>query len=208
MALKEAFAAFEKALDKDPSEIAEELDLPTGFEVGLTNPETASHVLLRQDGPVEIASGPTANIMVDGSSDAIAITSPAIGIASKELLLSAEKIYFNYHRLDPWNLWMRGIAGDIGNTFTGDIEDKDGNLGRIAEPWIHLQSPVCTKSFINWGPGTTPFSRLVAGVPQEGQWTVDLGSFFEYRPLFGPNEFLSVMKNNLAGILESIEDLV
>jgi len=167
-----------------------------GTEPGITNPDTGSHVILRADGGVELDSGSSTRMILDDTTGGASITTPSLLLESNSQFLLYKKLSFNYNEFDPDNWWVTPV----------NLVDEVTQT--ISKDWKWKKAPIFATKEIKWGRGTTPFVDMVAGVPKEGQRNIDLGSWFDSRPLFGPQEILDLLKENLMSIVKSLHEML
>lgn len=181
MSLMSTFEKLKKKTAVNPEQKAKEQNFPSGVEVGFSHPENSAYILCRDDGVVDIGSGPSAKVVVDPRNSQVTVKGSALSLQGQYVHLHAPpgRIYFGFQRFNPY--WQS----------TSPIPD-------LNPASIILKSPIVFNSL---GAVTTP---ILTGTPAPGQVPVPLGSFFLPVPLFGPNEQLLILSRNLASLLKSV----
>lgn len=181
MALLSAFENLKKKAAQNPEEKAKELNFPSGGEVGFSHPENSATVLCRDDGVVELSSGPSTNITVDPRTNQVTIKGAAISLQGEYLHLHAPagRLYFGFQRFNPH--WL-----------------DTSPIPNFNPASLILKSPVVFNSL---SAVSTP---VLTGTPAPGQVPVPLGAFFLPVPLFGPNEQLLILSKTISSLIKNV----
>lgn len=176
---KQMRAILENAV-QNPARAAQELNYPSGYEVGLRHPNTGGFLLARDDGAVEMSAGPTTRVLVDGPGGQVTVSAPSTVLAGGDLHLHAApgRLWFGFQRFNPW---YQSLPQD---------------------PLWKWRAPVVQRYPESLVSGNA--NVILAGVPKEGQYHVPLSSLFMAMPLFGPNEQTLLMAKRLAQIMQGV----
>lgn len=201
-----------KKKPQSPKERAREMDYPSGLEVGLRHPTTAATILTRDDGVAEVASGPSAAVLVDGPNQQVTLKGSGIATQSEYLHLHTPPggFYLNYQ---PFNsFWQTGnpgaglLPGFLGGAVGEALGVKDLSL-------LDPTGQFIPRVAVPRGSGALPDASVMAsianfplltGVPAPGQTIIPLSALFDFHPLFGPSQYFQILSRNLFDLLRTL----
>lgn len=190
MTAREMWAQVKLLLAKTPRQRSQELDEPSGYEPGLRHRHNGSHVLCRDDAVVELASGPTAACLVDGPAQTVRLQGSAIQLTGETVQLAAAPggLYFGWQRFNPY--W-----------FSRPDPTQFDPLEIIRKSPLTLTNPLDLTSPLMI---LTAEGALDPTLIAEGVIPRPIASLFTPIPLFGPNEQLLILAENLGEMLRSL----
>jgi hypothetical protein len=198
MSLRALIDEARAALTRKPEARAQELNRPSGHEPGLRHRHNGGHVLCRDDAVVELSSGPGAAVLVDGPAQSVTAQGAAVQLVGERVAIQAPPggFYVGYQRLNPY--WF---SQPLDPTFLLKAPLVPLTPASMTAAWVVTTAGV---------PGAVPLTALgvtgpepvtAAGVPV---FAAPVAAFFQAVPLFGPNEQLLLLAQNLGQMLQSL----
>jgi hypothetical protein len=190
MSVKSIFAAIKKELEVTPTQRARELDFPSGYEPGLCHPDHHSHVLCRDDQVVEIAGGPSATVLADGSDGHVSVKGTSVTLEAQYLHLHAPAggLYFGYQRFNPY--WLSSPG-----------PEQFDPVSILRKSPLTLSNPLEILGPLHI---LTAEAALNPALIAQGVIPRPLVSLFTPVPLFGPNEQLLILSRNLVELIKNV----
>jgi hypothetical protein len=185
-----------------PQKRAEAKNYPSGYEVGLRHPDTSAHVLLGDNGMVDLKAS-AARLLLQKSNGTAFLEGSAVSLTGKDIHLHADRLWVHgWQQFDPLGMWHSPVAPPPGDlTWTWRFAPLVGNSAELLAALLSMP-------FVVGDPAQPQYTRPGPGGPAHppgsGQHTAYLSSMLHPQPLFGPNRQMEMLFKHLAALTKEL----